>query len=220
MITADKFATNVLGMKVGTATADVVSSAALRTFDYVTARVETIAQAHRLGAMGFEAITPEIAMAVCEPIHRDPPEGVTIRAVAKEDAGAVANLSMDRTFSTSRLHLDPIISNRLADLFYAEWAKNCALGIRGDGGLVAERDDAVIGFMFWTGDTLDLMAAPNERGVGGALVSRAVEVLNERGHEIVRGFTTAYNVQAMTMYTRLGWKLESVPSIVTRWSKS
>jgi ribosomal protein S18 acetylase RimI-like enzyme len=156
------------------------------------------------------------AMVDTNVIFERPAVGVRVMSAATrqarpEDRGAVMELAA-RSFSHSRLHLDPAIPREIADRSRAEWAGNFFAGRRGDHMIVAEADGELAGFAQLLGPrdgvvTIDLIgvAAPfRRRGIAAALIAA---VGNIAGAQTLRVGTQIANAPSLLLYETLGFRI-------------
>ncbi|MEA2494981.1 MAG: hypothetical protein QOJ29_2892 [Thermoleophilaceae bacterium] len=146
------------------------------------------------------------------------PANVVVRQGTADDRDAVAAIA-ERGFEATRFHLDPDVPRDTARGIAVEWARNYAIGQRGEQLLVAERDGELVGFLGVNAldedglrlRDIDLVAvAPELRsaGVGTALVERFL-VESDGRCDRVRVGTQASNERAIALYERLGFITES-----------
>lgn len=145
----------------------------------------------------------------------EPPDApVEVREADPDRDAAVVDIA-ERAFSKTRFHLDPAIPRKIADRIKRDWAQDSLNGKRGDGMLVAVRDDRAVGFLAGLSSEergrrtriIDLIAidpAAREQGAGRALISRFLEQA-QGAYDEVRVGTQAANIAATRFYERLGF---------------
>ena len=134
-----------------------------------------------------------------------------VRFAVPEDEVAVRSVS-EHAFVYSRFHLDPSISNNLADKVKAAWADNYFAGQRGDAMVVAEDQGRVSGFLqlLFQGDVLiiDLIAVdPARRKMGLARDMICFALHNFSEFRLLRVGTQVANVSSMRLYEKLGFRI-------------
>ena len=150
------------------------------------------------------------------------PAGIVIEhAQARDHAASVA---LGRTaFAADRFHADPLIEDTRANRLKAAWVANALAG-RADLCLVARCREGLCGFnlcMLRDDEAIiDLIAVDpraRRRGLGGALVARAIESYVGRAVAMRLG-TQQHNHASLAMYRRLGFEpiAESVTYHYTR----
>lgn len=144
--------------------------------------------------------------------------GIHVRRSRPEDATAVRELA-GNNIRFSRFHLDPRISNRVADKLNAEWAENYFKGLRGDAMLIAETNGQIVAFclLIITDGTLliDLIAVDacfQSNGIGRELIHTIRKEFNKLSH-ILSG-TQIANVKAIRLYETMGLHFERAQYIL------
>lgn len=129
-------------------------------------------------------------------------------------------LELARTsFRYSRFHLDPRVSNALADEIKREWVANYFRGRRGNAVLVARREGRPVGFLAAlianSGErVIDLVAvAPawQGKGVGGELLGQFSSWAGT--HPCLVG-TQAANLPSIKLYQRHGFELHQTQHVL------
>lgn len=137
--------------------------------------------------------------------------GYQFREAKESDRPAVEAIAGD-AFSQTRFHLDPLISNHVADGLKAKWAGNYFSGERGDGMIVALKDTEVVGFLqYFVSDrslTIDLIAVSERhrgKGIGSAMIALAGNP-KEPLQKMIVG-TQISNTRSLRTYERLGFRI-------------
>jgi len=143
-----------------------------------------------------------------------------VRFAGPEDEVVVSSVS-EHSFTYSRFHLDPAISNNLADKVKTAWAANYFAGQRGDAMVVAEDQGKVAGFLqlLFQGDVLviDLIAVdPARRKMGLAHDMIAFARCNLPGFRLFRVGTQVSNVPSIRLYEKLGFRVVKSQYILHR----
>lgn len=141
----------------------------------------------------------------------------SVREATTGDEGSVREIARS-AFRYSRFHLDPLISNELANTIKMEWAGNFFKGLRGNAMLVAEMEGAVGGFcqlIVRNGDAIvDLIAVKtsfSRRGLARKLLAGVTVWAENRNISIQRLVvgTQAANTASVNLYESLGFRLAS-----------
>jgi ribosomal protein S18 acetylase RimI-like enzyme len=128
--------------------------------------------------------------------------------------GAVADIAA-ACFVYSRFHLDPRISNEIANRIKREWVENCMSGVRGNRLWVSEQDGRPTGFLAEMNSqqdgvstsVIDLVGVAVQyqgMGIGRALVET---VLCTTAADRVRVGTQAANVPSLRLYESAGFRV-------------
>jgi len=135
------------------------------------------------------------------------------RPAEPTDRAAVEDIAR-RSFSFSRFHLDPLVSNDTANEIKRQWAGNFFDGARGDGMIVAAVDGRVAGFLQYllAGDvlTIDLVAVDNRfrgRGLARDMIAFADSLVP--GVTILRVGTQLANTPSLRSYMGDNFRLIS-----------
>jgi len=129
-------------------------------------------------------------------------------------------------FRHSRFHLDPNFPNDIADEIKRSWASNLVLGERGDGCLVARRNDRVVGFLGYASSQdedfkIDLIAVAKScrgKGIGSGLVSALQHLAYKQGYAVTVG-TQAVNSGSVRLYESLGFRFHSAYHVMHGYSE-
>jgi dTDP-4-amino-4,6-dideoxy-D-galactose acyltransferase len=194
--------------------ADVARHAAAHPGSVYAARVDAAdtARVAALEGIGFRVVDCGVTLTRPPlPAPPDPPGVVAAAPAHVEDVAAIGASA----FATSRFHLDPRMPPGLADRIKAEWARNCAAGLRGAGTIVALREGRPAGFLAVLADgadrVIDLVAvapAHRGRGVGRALVSAFIARWGPGARELRVG-TQAANVASLRLYGSTGFRVSA-----------
>jgi len=146
------------------------------------------------------------------------------RRATPDDAVNAARLAPG-IFKFSRFHNDPLLTAAQAERVHGEWAKNSCLGKAADAVWLAEAEAGLLGFVTCKlegehqGRIVLIGVDPSHagKGLGSALVKRAMMWFREQGCKILSVQTQTDNFAAIRLYTKCG--LDPVSSYVTlRWS--
>ena len=139
-----------------------------------------------------------------------------VRFARADDRESVAGIAAS-AFRYSRFHLDPLIPRELADAIKATWAMNYFEGKRGDGMIVAEHDNRVVGFLqlLWSApdylviDLVGVAPASQGRGIGRDMILYAARHGTGDGRvpSRISVGTQAANVPSVRLYESLGLRL-------------
>ena len=150
---------------------------------------------------------------------RLPPTAI-IRPIRPSDADAVCAIAQ-KVFVHSRFHMDPRIALDVAMKLKGEWARNIALGSRGQCGWVLDVAGTAVGFVGLARRksvvderldlAVDLIAVDSEftgRGVGDELLTQAISHAVRSGVDLYAS-TQRSNVAAQHLYRRNGLQQQS-----------
>ena len=182
-----------------------------RWFIYTKAPTNGLELINALEDAGFRLIEGNLQLEKSMNPMPDPIDPNRIRFAVPEDEAAVRSVS-EHSFAYSRFHLDPAISNNLADKVKAAWAANYFAGQRGDAMVLAEDKGKVAGFLqlIFQGDVLviDLIAVdPARRKMGLAHDMIAFVRCNLPGFRLFRVGTQVSNVPSIGLYEKLGFRI-------------
>jgi len=145
-----------------------------------------------------------------------------VREAEDQDVNAVAALA-GRAFVGSRFHLDPDFPDEQASQIKTEWARNLALGTRGNGCLVAISKGHVVGFLGFlscnigvSSFVIDLVGVDPDaqrNGVGKSLVSRLLNDAARLERAVTVG-TQAANVHSVRLYETLGFRYTGATQVL------
>lgn len=152
-------------------------------------------------------------------LARLPPTAI-VRPICPSDADAVCAIAQN-VFVHSRFHMDPRIPLEVAMKLKGEWARNIALGHRGECGWVLDVAGTAVGFVGLARRksvvderlnlAVDLIAVDSEfagRGVGDALLTQAISHAVRSGVDLYAS-TQRSNVSAQHLYRRNGLQQQS-----------
>ena len=188
-----------------------------QVFYYVKVPVARLDLVHALNKSGFKVVDVNVTFE-CMPrvTEIDLSSRIIIRGARPEDRDATLDIA-GTCFTYSRFHLDPLISNDLANLIKREWVANYFKGERGEQILVEERHAKPIGFLaikkVISGDksirVIDLIGIQLEyqrMGAGRQLV--AFFINDSVGKcNILRVGTQIANVPSINFYQRCGFHI-------------
>lgn len=179
-----------------------------------TARVDVCNQ---LESCGFRLVDTSITFeAGASEISAGPPGGA--RLARSEDRAAVVRVARS-AFTQSRFHLDPKISDHVANEIKAAWVGNFFEGKRGQFMIVAELHGSVAGFLqlLLSSDkclTIDLIGidpAARGRGLGRSMISFALVACGPPAR--LRVGTQAANVRSLRFYESLGFRVAATSHV-------
>jgi ribosomal protein S18 acetylase RimI-like enzyme len=165
-----------------------------------------------LGDLGFRVVDTNVTLERGSHLLLSESQTQICRFATPMDCKAVQTIAA-RSFRYSRLHLDPDVSQDIADRSRAEWAGNFFAGQRGDHMVIAEVDGVSAGFLQLLGPksgvlTIDLIGVDRDyrrRGLARAMIAFAMTRLT--GFETVRVGTQIANVSSLRFYEALGFRV-------------
>lgn len=182
-------------------------------FVYAKIPVSSAGQAAFLERLGFCLIDTTITFAKPIDAAQRRADGYSVRFATPDDGEPVAEVARS-SFSFSRFHRDGAFSKEEADTVKAEWARNYFRGKRGDAMIVAEREDAVAGFLQLLCDretgtvTVDLVAVDprfRRRGCAARMMQYAQREL--KGFETIAVGTQLANAPSLRLYEGTGFRI-------------
>lgn len=155
----------------------------------------------------------------CKPKIEDcfvPPENLKIDFAKAYQFASVLKIA-EISFKYSRFHLDPDVPRETANKIKKEWMANSLNGKRGNGVLVAELPQGVVGFLATLGlkeedqriGVIDLIAVVNgyqRQGIGQALIEAFFHYTNGL-YDIYRVGTQAANITSIRLYEKMGFRM-------------
>ena len=175
-----------------------------------------LAALHTVEAVGFRIIESFLTFSrkTAGEIPFDRGSDFHIRLAQLDEMETVASIAY-RAFQSFRLRVDPQIPESRARHSRREWVRNGFKG-RAEAIYVAETENHLVGFVLLRSKTdtekmgeIELIAVEpgfHGRGIGKALVTRAVRYYQGETSEIQVG-TQAKNLQAIQLYTRIGFSI-------------
>ena len=147
---------------------------------------------------------------LCFGIHKED----EMRFVKELDSQAVKSIAWD-SFLYSRFHLDPMISNELANKIKAEWAENYFHGKRGDKMIVAVVNGEVVGFLLLLYKNtreeefvfIDLIAVKEEFRSQRIAQSMMAFIAYNYGPTKIRAGTQIVNTPSVRFYEKNGFRM-------------
>ncbi len=129
-----------------------------------------------------------------------------VRAASADDAAAIARLHVRAWEAAYRgLIPDAVLAELSVERTEARWR----MTLSSDGTLVAERDGELVGFLLQThqgrsGEIASIYVDPPRwrTGIGGALMTAALDLLRERGCDAATLWVLAGNDRARAFYAR------------------
>ena len=182
-----------------------------RWFIYTKAPTNGLELINALEDAGFRLIESNLQLEKSMNPTPEPIDPNRVRFAVPEDEAAVRSVS-EHSFVYSRFHLDPSISNTLANKVKAAWAANYFAGQRGDAMVLGEDQGKVAGFLqlIFQGDVLviDLIAVnPARRRMGLARDMISFARCNLPGFRLFRVGTQISNVPSIRLYEKLGFRI-------------
>jgi dTDP-4-amino-4,6-dideoxy-D-galactose acyltransferase len=188
-----------------------------RAFYYTKVPVTSVRQAGALTRAGFHVIDVNVTFereAVQAVVTND---SILVRDLQAGDEQAVLEIA-GTAFIYSRFHLDPFITNEVANKIKREWIANYIRHQRGDRLLVAEVNGYPAGFLalLVSGNgekigVIDLIGVAKNmqgRGVGKRLVDYHIQDAFQKYACLSVG-TQIANVPSMRLYTKCGYDISN-----------
>ena len=189
------------------------------SFAYAKLKAGDIAAVSQLADVGFRVV--DTALTFDGIITGSPTTDV--RFAVQADRDFVSRIA-GRAFRFSRFHLDPLVPNGVADTIKSSWATNYFEGKRGDGMVVAERDNHGIGFLqlLWASpdrlviDLIGVDPAWQGQGIGRAMIQYAAQHGTGNGHvpATMTVGTQAANTPSVRLYESLGFRMTSAQYVM------
>jgi ribosomal protein S18 acetylase RimI-like enzyme len=189
---------------------------ALRQPAFVYAKLRGNAEAEMLSllhAHGFDVIDTAVTLEASR-MSECTDAGATLRAARASDEEAVVELAV-RTLTSSRFHRDPGIAPASAANVKAAWVRNYFAGERGDGMIVATREDgaAIDGFLLATSaadgamviDLVAVAAHARRRGLCRAMTQTAQQLFPDA--TTLRVGTQGSNRESLEAYRNIGFEV-------------
>jgi len=186
-------------------------------FYYVRVPVARLDLVHALNKSGFKVVDVNVTFeCIPKETETDLFSPIIIRVARPEDRDTTLDIA-GTCFTYSRFHLDPLISNDLANLIKREWVANYFKYERGEKILIAEQDAKPIGFLAITKGisgnksirVIDLIGIQPEYqriGAGRQLIDFFInDSVNK--YNILRVGTQIANVPSMNFYQRCGFHI-------------
>jgi GNAT superfamily N-acetyltransferase len=184
-------------------------------FYYVKLATDAMVQLQELQLCGFRVIDVNVTLER-EPLSEEGGNhpDCQIGEFNKEHHDCIAEIA-ESCFVYSRFHLDPRISNEVANRIKREWVENCMSGARGDRLWVAQWDGKTVGFLAEMNlqqngvltAVIDLVGVGRQhqgQGIGRTLVEN---VLCSTEADRVRVGTQAANVPSLRLYENAGFRI-------------
>jgi ribosomal protein S18 acetylase RimI-like enzyme len=223
--TRDGWLSDVLGFDTYWVTADAASTGTAPGRALSMCRVSTgdVASVRALEGAGFNVVDVTVTL---ERSGSDGLAGAEVAPAAPEQHAELLQIA-GTCFRYSRFHLDPLVSQELADRVKREWVRSYVEGRRGIELLAAERDGRPLGFLavLEASDgarVIDLVGVATDargRGVGEALVA---EFARRHGDSdrVLRVGTQIANVASLRLYEKLGFRIVSSQYVLHRHESS
>jgi ribosomal protein S18 acetylase RimI-like enzyme len=195
-----------------------VSGSAAATYQAKVA-TEDVRMVRLLSSLGFYVVNTTLTLGrECAPPPADVTAEVEVSEAVEGEEQQLLGIAAS-CFRFNRFHLDPAISQALADGIKRAWVENYLRGDRGERLLVARTDGEVAGFLAELAGardgrragTVDLMGIDVERqgsGVGRALLRRFILDSGDR-YEVLLVGTQAANLPAVLFYESERFRLVS-----------
>ena len=185
-------------------------------FYFTKVSTTAVAQVQTLEKLAFSVVDVNVTL---EREPNVPPVSnrgnCTIRDYDPSRDSAIAQIGED-CFVYSRFHLDPRVSNDLANRIKREWVENSMAGNRGDRLLVAEQDGQAVGFLIELHTSqngkrttiIDLVGVDRHhqgRGIGRAMMEHVVR-RSSGSADLLRVGTQVANVPSLRLYESTGFR--------------
>ena len=169
----------------------------------------------KLQELGFQCIDINIQFYKKLSISSLKKERTSLTYADKKDALSVKELSA-KAFTKSRFYKDPNITDSIASNIKKEWVANFFRGIRGNSMILAKEKNELLGFLLSLKKNecetfIDLIAVnPMKRklGIAKAMINFLFEEL-ENNKEVIKVGTQIDNINAINLYTSMGFKILS-----------
>jgi ribosomal protein S18 acetylase RimI-like enzyme len=189
-----------------------------KVFVDVKAGVGEIEKISLLESLGFRLIDTNVQLTR----KAGPFDIITTRCRFAEpsDENAV-RLIARHSFSQSRFHLDPAVTDEVANEIKSDWAGNFFLGKRGDWLVVAEQDGEISGFLQLLkkdNDTIviDLIAVKKDKqglGLGSEMIAFASCACLQKEAAMEVG-TQIANHSSLRLYNQLGFQISGAKYVL------
>lgn len=182
-----------------------------RAFYYAKAPVDQIGPVRSLSAAGFYVVDVNVTFRYegSEARFESP---YVIRRAEPRDAEEILAIA-GSTFRYSRFHLDPRVSDELANRIKREWIASYCEGRRGEALWIAVESDRPVGFFAVAAldgvrriDLIGVARGQERKGIGRALTSFFIEQYREQSSRLEVG-TQIANVPSTRLYENLGFRL-------------
>ena len=189
------------------------------SFAYAKLKAGDIAAVSQLADVGFRVVDTALTFDGIITGSRT----TDVRFAVQADREFVSRIAA-HAFRFSRFHLDPLVPNGVADAIKSSWVTNYFEGKRGDGVVVAERDNHVIGFLqlLWANsdrlviDLIGIAPAWQGQGIGRAMIQFAAQ--HGTGNGLVPATMTvgtqAANTPSVRLYESLGFRKTSAQYVM------
>lgn len=199
------------------------------SFYYAKLPTSEVRLAHQFTQRGFfvvdAAVTLEVNRVSQLEANRTPPRSISVTESQLSDEEAIVDVAA-RSFRFTRFHLDPFVSQGVADRIKGEWVRNYVLKKRGDALFIARDNGAPVGFLasLVTGPNdarvavLDLIGvAPSHQKmhIGPALVNAFIERYRANCKQLIVG-TQVANIPSVRLYERMGFSLLKTEYVLHR----
>jgi ribosomal protein S18 acetylase RimI-like enzyme len=188
---------------------------------FITAKIDTASDylfADFLQECNFKYIDTEIQLELLRPVLVNSNEEIELNELALNE-GLPYEL-LGRTFSHTRFHTDPHISNDKADDLWVQYLKNFKpdknrkMYVAKDKGEIVGTILATINNNVATLFFVAVIPSYQSQGIGKKLIYKAID--NLKGYTI-RTETQVKNIQALNFYLRSGFTVKKTFSVFHRW---
>lgn len=190
---------------------------------HVIARISSanLAHMHLLEEAGFRLVEG-IQTFVANPQLSGPLDTSAVEITPFEPKHLDGLLRLGAAFRFDRFHSDPALTEAIADEIHRDWIRNSCVGAAADKVFVATHQLQVVGFITLRLDkemidaggprlaTIVLIATAEGhrgRGIGRAMVMRAVNECRQLGVVSLQVGTQVHNISAVRLYTSCGFQL-------------
>ncbi len=141
---------------------------------------------------------------------------ISVQQATPQDHEDVLNIAAN-CFVYSRFHLDPLLTQEMANMVKREWVRNYVKGKRGEALLVAKLDGKPVGFLAVLAnkdsngscrviDLVGVAPAHQGRGVGRAIVDHFI-ASSDGLCDSLRVGTQAANIPSLRLYESCGFRV-------------
>ena len=149
-------------------------------------------------------------------------ENLIVRDVDKNnetEIEKVINIA-ETAFVYSRFHLDPLVSDDLANKIKGSWIRSYVAGTRGVKLLVAEEGGQPAGFLAvlesagnYIIDLIGVDPSFQKKGIGKSLIVHFQRLYWEKAKRLIVG-TQISNIPSMRLYQKCGFRISEIPYVM------
>ncbi|MBN2734997.1 MAG: GNAT family N-acetyltransferase [Methanomicrobiaceae archaeon] len=189
------------------------------SFFFVKVPVIQTGLVHSLCNAGFQVVDVNVTFErklSLDPNICDTSSELTIRDLRESDHKILLEIA-ETGFKYSRFHLDPFITLQTANKIKREWLNSYLKGSRGDGIIVAEKDERPVGFLanlhiVDSGQNIrviDLICVDRDsqkQGIGKEMISHLIKKSSDQ-FSVLRVGTQIANIPSMSLYSRCKFEI-------------